>query len=147
MRRGALRAATPGKGSHTTDLPESNARPPLPSKSGSRTASGSASVLQVAGDELAHHLVGAVGHRAGPAGPLVLALGVELVAAVAARRAVGGGKLLLYRRQHIVVELALHDEHGLERHRFLALEHLLRVRLVDRLPGHQPGVARPGPVP
>src|SRR6185503_17807713 len=97
---------------------------------------------EVARDEGLDHLLRARGLRAGLAGPLVLALLKQLVAHVAAGGAVGCGEFLLRGRQHVVVELTLHDEQRTQRHRLAPLEHFLRVGLVNRLPGLEVQLAR-----
>src|SRR5207302_11210997 len=61
-------------------------------------------------DEGLHHLVRAVGLRTGLGDPFVHALLEHLELAIAAGRAIRGGEFLLHRRQHVVVELALHED-------------------------------------
>src|SRR5947208_3652905 len=84
----------------------------------------------------------AIGLRAGLGHPLVLAALEDMQLALAAGGAVGVGEFLLRRRQHVVVELALHDEKRAQRDLLAALEYFLRVALVDRLPRLEVGLAR-----
>jgi len=50
------------------------------------------------------------------------------------RRLVGRCEFLLRRRQHVVVERALHDQERHHRDRLAAFKNFLRVRLVDGVP-------------
>src|SRR3954470_23493215 len=97
---------------------------------------------QVAGDERLHHLGRAIAVGAGLGGPLVHRAFEELVLALATGRAVSFREFFLLRGQHVVVELALHDEQRLQHRRLLAIEDLLRARRVDRFPRPEVGLAR-----
>ena len=72
--------------------------------------------------------------------PLVFAALEHVELAVAAGRPVRRGEFLLQGREHVVVERALHDQERRERHRLTALEYLLRIAFVDRLPRIEVGL-------
>src|SRR5262245_25105215 len=95
---------------------------------------GSRSSFQLARDKLFGHLARLVGLRTRLSDPFVDGIFEQAIVALAAGGLVGLGELLLHWGQHVIVECALHDK---ERHQvdlFLALENLLRIALVDRLP-------------
>src|SRR6516164_10123132 len=95
--------------------------------------------FQLPRDERLDHRSGAIGLWSGLCHPLVLAALEDLKLAVAACCPVGGGELLLDSWEHVVVELALHDEQRHQRDRFVAIEDLLWVALEDRVPRFEEG--------
>src|ERR1700681_5093084 len=87
---------------------------------------------RVLGDERLHHVARAVGLRSRRGDPLVLAAFEQLILDVAAGSFVGLRALLLNRREHVVVERALHDEERDPGDGLVALENLMRITFVDR---------------
>src|SRR4029450_10309501 len=86
-------------------------------------------------DEGLHHLVSAIGLRSRLGDPLVLASLEDVQIALAAGRPVRRRELFLHRRQHGVVEGALHDQERDQRDWLAPIEDLLRIALEDGLPG------------
>src|SRR5829696_3901144 len=90
--------------------------------------------LELARDEFLRYLARLVRLRPGFGDPFVDGVLEQPIVATAAGRPIGVGELFLHLGQHVVVECALHDEQRRQGDLFLALEDLLRIAFVDRLP-------------
>src|SRR4029079_18373139 len=88
-------------------------------------------------DEQLHHFTGTVGLWTRRRHPFVLAALEDAELALAAGGRISRRKLLLHRREHVVVERTLHDQQRHERDRLAPLENLLWIAFVNRLPGHE----------
>src|SRR5262245_11182876 len=77
------------------------------------------------------HLARAIGLRPRRRDPLVLGAFEDFVLNVTASSLVRGDELRLRRRQHVVVERPLHDQHGNETNGFMSLADLNRIALVN----------------
>src|SRR5215471_13669133 len=93
--------------------------------------------VHLAGDEGLHYLPCVISLRTRLRNPLVLASFEQLVLDVAAGFSIAPRESLLYCRENVVVEGALHDQKWRLCDRLVTVEDLLRIAFVDRVPGNE----------